>query len=626
MSEQPAIDGSRFRQTLRLTIVTIFTALLAATVFAVILTGHRQSSLAMRGLTDVVFERVTLAVGQRTAGFLAPAQGLVEVHARQYEAGAFVLAGDGGQAALTSFVDVLALHPEFAFLYFAFPDGGQLAAERLGADRFVLWRVVEGDGQERGITRTTVDLEGRVLGVTEEPDPDFRITERPWFIAAREREGIVWSEPYVFFASRPILGITVSRRVEDPDGGFAGVFGADVDLASLSAFLDQLHLGQTGRALVVDGRGRAVAFPDYADWIGAHPDAQQLPDAADVGLPLVADVLGSVGPGVGPTVHVHDGVRWLVQTTPLEVPGATWFIVVAAPVDEFIGTLWETNRRILLGSLLALLVGMLAVSAVARRISRPIVAIVDQTQRIKDFDLGSEPSIRSRIWEVQLLGDAVHAMKVGLGAFLRYVPATLVRQVVESGEEVRVGGREEELTVFFSDVQGFTTISEGLEPQALTELLSDYLEVVTRTLLDHGATVDKYIGDGVMAFWGAPLPDADHATHACQAAVECQRELDVLNERWQDQGRPALKTRIGIHTGLAVVGNVGSSERLNYTAMGDTVNTAARLEGANKQFGTRIMISDATRQRIGDGFETRPLGDVELKGKTILMHVFELIG
>jgi adenylate cyclase len=627
MSGDSTTAKAGYRQTLRFTIVSVFTLLLVATVLAVVIGAHGQSSKAMRGLTDVIFTRVATVVNGRTGGFLAPARGLVEVHARQYEAGALVVDGEKPFELLAAFADVLALYPEFAFLYFASPDGDQLAAERVSGDRFVLWQVIEGAPEERRIIRTTVDGAGAVLGEEVELDPSFRITERPWFIGARDQNGTVWSDPYVFFASRPILGITVSHPVRGPDGEFAGVFGADVDLASLSGFLGQLQLGETGMALVMNADGQPIAFPGYSEWIAANPDADGLPSPDALGLPWVDDALAAISPTGGHTVHTHGEVEWLVRALPMEhIPGATWYVMVAAPKAEFVGRMWETNRKILAGSLVALLLGMLAVGWVSRGISRPVVALAAETQRVKDFDLSPSPPIRSRIVEVQLLADAVRDMKVGLGAFMRYMPSNLVRQVIEAGEEVKVGGREVELTIFFSDVQGFTTFSEGLEPQALMELLSEYLEVMTTTLQEHGATVDKYIGDGVMAFWGAPLPDADHAVHACRAAVECQRRLDELNQRWVAEGRFELVTRVGIHTGRAVVGNVGSTERLNYTAMGDNVNIAARLEGANKQFGTRIMISAATRDHLGDGFETRPLGDVELKGKTVALQVFELKG
>ncbi len=620
-------DGAEYRQTLRFTIVTVFTGLLVVTVLAVILTGHRQTTRATRDLTDVLFERVTLAVGLRTAGFLAPAHGLVDIYAEQYESGVLQIDAARPQPVLDSFLRSLHLRPDFAFLYFAFPDGGQLAVERLDRERFVLWEVVEGEPDVRSITRTTVDLQGTVLDRVVEPDPEFRITDRPWFIDAKAADAAVWSDPYVFEASRPILGITVSRAVRTQQGEFAGVFGADVDLATLSSFLEDLRLGESGMALVVDGDRRAVAFPGYAGWQADNPDADQLPHVSDLGLPWVQAALASIDPKVGHTLHVADEVTWLVRARPMvHIPDRTWFVVAAAPLEEFVGPLWETHRRILLGSLLALLLGMLAVSAISRRISRPIVALAARTERVKDFDLGREEPIRSRITEVQLLSDAVEAMKVGLSAFLRYVPANLVRQVVEAGEEVKVGGREEELTLFFSDVQGFTTISEKMDPDSLTVVLSEYLEVVTSTLQEYGGTVDKFIGDGVMAFWGAPLADPDHAEHACQAAVICQQRLDELNERWAAAGRLPLHTRIGIHTGRAVVGNVGTSDRLNYTAMGDSVNTAARLEGANKEFGTRIMISDATRARLGDGFHLKALGEIELKGKTVPTPVFELLG
>ena len=632
MSDESTPARSGFKQTLRFTIVTIFSTLLVATVLAVILTGHRQSSATQRALTDELFERVTAAVRERTQGFLAPAAALIELHADQLGGGLMRVEapqeqGPAESALLDSFVGILRRHPALAFVYFAAPDGSQLAVERLGPDRFTRAVLTPRESGGSVIDRITVDSAGARLDLASDTVPEYNTQEEAWFVDAREQDRTIWTDPYLFLATHRMLGITASRAARAPDGSFGGVFAVDLDLVMLSSFLARLKLASTGGAMLAQADGRMIAFPGYVDWLAEHPEATLPPLAGEIGMPFVVDAIQAAGAGPDHLVHIHDGRRWLVRATLMPtLSGAEWYVVVAAPEDEFVGPLWETNRRILLGTLVALLLGMLAVSAVSRRISQPIVALAAQTQRVKDLDLSPATPIRSRIWEVQLLSDAVESMKVGLGAFVRYMPSKLVQQVIEAGVEVEVGGREVELTLFFSDVQGFTTISEGLEPQALAELLSEYLDVVTRTLHEHGATVDKYIGDGVMAFWGAPLPDEDHVDHACRAAVECQRRLDELNARWKAAGRPELITRIGLHTGRAVVGNVGSSERLSYTAMGDNVNIAARLEGANKQFGTRILISEVTCSRLGEGFRTRALGEVELKGKTVPMRVFELQG
>lgn len=206
-------------------------------------------------------------------------------------------------------------------------------------------------------------------------------------------------------------------------------------------------------------------------------------------------------------------------------------------------------------------------------------------------------------------------MKGSLRSFARYVPRDPVRSVLASGQEAVLAGKSAELTVFFSDIAGFTTLAESLTPEKLVELLGGYLDDMTRVIAEHHGTVDKFLGDGIMAFWGAPADDPDHAIHACEAAVRSQRLI---------AGRK-LVTRIGMATGRVVVGNIGTHERMNYTVMGDTVNLAARLEGLNKQYGTSIMITEATRRAAGDRIVARPVDLVAVKGKAQAVRVYELL-
>jgi adenylate cyclase len=155
-------------------------------------------------------------------------------------------------------------------------------------------------------------------------------------------------------------------------------------------------------------------------------------------------------------------------------------------------------------------------------------------------------------------------------------------------------------------------------------MLSDYFGIAARAIHDNGGSINKFIGDGIMALWNVPRPDPDHALHACQAAIQFLADLDAANERLRKQGGPILESRIGIHTGIAVVGNVGAEDRLEYTALGDTVNIASRLEGLNKEPGTRILISEAVVQALGGRGVVRPVGKAVLKGRLEPISVFEL--
>ncbi len=211
-------------------------------------------------------------------------------------------------------------------------------------------------------------------------------------------------------------------------------------------------------------------------------------------------------------------------------------------------------------------------------------------------------------------------------AFSRYVSSSLVEMITAHPERLRLGGDKVEVTVMFADLAGFTTISEGLSPEALIQLLNEYFTAMTEIILAQQGTVDKYIGDAIMAFWGAPLPVVKPASLACQAALAMQRVLRPLQLRFQQHGLPPVEARIGLHTGPAIVGNVGSKERFNYTVMGDTVNLASRLEGVNKIYGTHILLSENTFSQVQDEFLCRELDLVRVKGRHQPVAIYELLG
>ena len=207
-------------------------------------------------------------------------------------------------------------------------------------------------------------------------------------------------------------------------------------------------------------------------------------------------------------------------------------------------------------------------------------------------------------------------------AFAQYVPSEVVNRLVEQPELLELGGEERELTLLFADLANFTAMSERLAPREVVAVLGKYFDAMSTVIYRHGGTVDKYIGDGIMAFWGAPLPDERHAERALQAAVDMQRVFDKVARRLVGKGNAAIAMRIGIHTGSVIVGNVGSRARFAYTAIGDAVNLASRLEGANKAYGTRILLSDATARQLPTRVRLRPVDSVVVKGRSDSVKVF----
>jgi adenylate cyclase len=211
------------------------------------------------------------------------------------------------------------------------------------------------------------------------------------------------------------------------------------------------------------------------------------------------------------------------------------------------------------------------------------------------------------------------------GAFGHYVNQEVVDQILKDPSTLELGGAKREITTFFSDIAGFTSISEKMEPAQLVDFLNGYLGEMTTIILNQKGTLDKYEGDAIMAYWGAPLPSDDHAKRACMAALENQKKLAEMRIEWEKQGLPPIHVRIGLNTGEAIAGNMGSENRFDYTVMGDNVNLASRLESINKQYDSELMVSEYTYEPVKDDFVFRELDQIRVKGKEKPVRIYELV-
>lgn len=211
------------------------------------------------------------------------------------------------------------------------------------------------------------------------------------------------------------------------------------------------------------------------------------------------------------------------------------------------------------------------------------------------------------------------------GMFSQYVSKSIVNELLADPDKLKLGGEKKNLSVLFSDIAGFTTFAEKKEPEELVSFINEFLNEMTEIILSNGGTLDKYLGDAVMAFWGAPLEVEDHAYKACLTSLQMQDKLAELREKWSKEGEPLIRIRIGINTGDVIVGNIGGVKRFDYTVLGDDVNLASRLEGANKEYGSNIMISESTYQLVKEKVLVRELDIIRVKGKTEPTRVYELI-
>ena len=257
-------------------------------------------------------------------------------------------------------------------------------------------------------------------------------------------------------------------------------------------------------------------------------------------------------------------------------------------------------------------------------IRRPLNKIKDEILKLKDLDVEEHIDFKSSISEVNDMIDATDKVKTGLRSFIKYVPDRVVKQLISQGKDAKIGGEKEYVTILFSDIEGFTSISENNDVQEVVTSLNEYFDVYVHCLEESGATVDKFIGDAVMTFWNAPNKVENHEFVAVKTAIEIVKQIDLLNKKWKSQGKKFIfKTRIGINSGEAIVGNIGSTNRINYTVTGDSVNLASRLEGANKQYNTSILVGEVVYNKTKHLIEYNYIDEIKVKGKEVYVKIYQ---
>ena len=474
-------------------------------------------------------------------------------------------------------------------------------------------------------TWTYLDVNGNVENVEITTDFTYDPRQRPWYGGAQETGAQFWTDIYIFFTDQK-PGITAAYPIYGDAGALTGVIGIDVALDELSSFLEQQRVGENGFAFIINDKAEIVAFPGI-DLAMADGESFRPLHISEIGNDAVTAAFAQFGDRNGRFTFDMDNTTYIASFTPIpEGVAANWQIGILVPEDDFIGTINRTNRVSLVISLGILFIAIILAIVISRSISHPIVQLTKETEQIKAFNLESNLEIDSPIREVQQLGESISAMRSSLRAFQKYVPSELVRQLIQTGNDAQLGGHKQELTIMFTDIVGFTAITEDMIPEELMLQLSDYLGEMATVIMSHQGTVDKFVGDGIMAFWGAPLHMPNHAHLTCRAALACQNKVAELNEKWMSDSKIAFPTRIGIHTGQTLVGNLGSNERMNYTVVGDSVNLTSRLEGANNVYGTKIIVSHDTYEKTASAFHYRPLDVVTVKGKREFILLYELLG
>ncbi|MFC4174369.1 adenylate/guanylate cyclase domain-containing protein [Microvirga sp. GCM10011540] len=473
-----------------------------------------------------------------------------------------------------------------------------------------------------------VDAQGRELRRIGSRPTAFDPRRRPWYAPALASGDVILTPPYRF-ASVPEAGVTLARQARQTPGA---VFGIDMTLASLDLYLERLRFPPDLELLVFDAAGTLIAHPRGGSYrmIRQADRNNRLLTVDDLGSPLLSGMYRTFQEAPGrkersASFTVGDE-NYFSRTEQVGEGFDNLFISLAIPFDTMMGPAERIRTGLLVISGISVAVTLLIVLLAARYLARPLRLATDDIRRIMKFEFGHARRSQSHVMEVRELSRAIDTLELALSNFMRYVPNALVRGIIGRKMSSELGGKRQAITVLFTDVAGFTPMAEGLDPEEVMAKTSRYFSEIGGELVRSGATIDKYIGDSIMAFWNAPEEREDHVALACLGALRAARRLDRLNEDFVAEGGAPMQTRFGLHTGEAVIGNVGSVDRINYTALGHTVNMASRLEKLNKRYGTTILVSEDVQRATAGEYVFRFVDRTVPEGAHRPMIIYELLG
>jgi adenylate cyclase len=528
-------------------------------------------------------------------------------------------------------------NPQLFNLYVGYEDGSFLEMDvidranpgfrsSLLVDEDAVYRVVvisrTGSAAPKPVTAF---LSENLIQVAETPGPTgYDPRQRPWYVDAFKDETTLLTGPYVFYATGE-PGYTLRTPLKE---GRRGVVAGDLLVNRLEEMLGRQRLGESGLAFLFNDANRVVGHPEMDRLMDQMPErGDDLPDIGAIRLAGLSSAIQSWRNGGRAQQFFADqaGRAYVAAFHRVETTGpANIRLAVIAPLDEFFSQI-ISERRTLFALALGFVIATLPLAFwLGSLMARSMRALARQTDEIQRFQIADRPRLRSMIREIDELGRSVFTMRTVVRNFSSFIPQQIVRQLIESGASLELGGSRREITVLFTDVADFTSKTEKADPSQVMIYTSRYFAVLSEEIMSHRGTVDKFIGDAVMAFWNAPADDPDHVTHACRAVLGCVRRNAELNKSFRSEGWPPYTTRFGLHVGDAVVGNVGSSDRMNYTALGATINLAARLEGLNKNYGTQILASADVKVRAESSFVFRSVDQIMPKGFAEAFAIYEL--
>lgn len=617
--------ASSFKISIRVSIITLFVLLLSLVGFTIIGINYLAFNKVLNRSAKESIEQASLLIKERFQIYLNPLNlDLIEIK-NALDKG--IINPDNSEQFDKFLFESIRYNPEIFMVYYGTANGDFIGVDREKKGTIGLTHVINTKSPPIN-KHYELDAEGKIVKqklLTRHYDPRVR----PWFQQAVKEEKPIWTNVYTFYVFDKsdflVPGITAASPIYDKNKNLKGVIALDLTVDGLQHFIRSLEVTKNTMIYVVNNQSNVIAYrnpQDHEDIRGKRLTSEWI---KKLNIPLEKLDFNSFQPIV--KSYIHNNQKYFFSYQPvLNRKGIEpWHIIIIVPEDDITEPLKNLSMRYILLTILVLLIGTILVRIVSQRISNPIIQLTEEAKEITMLNLKPRPLLKTRIKEISYMDRTLSTLRSSLTSFQRYVPSSLVKKLMNSGKIARVGGQNQTVTLLFSDIKDFTSIAESTSPQQLMTYLSDYFQYMTEAVIQHEGTLDKYIGDAVMALWNAPLKDAKHAFHACKTAGIMLERLKKLNQKNKRRRFPEFHIRIGIHTGDAVVGNVGSEDRLSFTALGDSVNLASRLESINKNYHTKIIVSHTTFIQVAKEFPFRMLDEVAVRGKRESIAIYELI-
>jgi len=592
--------------------------------------GYLNSRSIVNTLSHKAYERSFGKIQEEIRNFFAEAQRVLRLNKIQVMDS---LDNNDAFSKTGGYLSRVAIsYPQFTYVTFGDKHGRAVWAWNKHPGKVILQ---EYDGSTESTYK--VGSDGKRLGPPIRLPNTYDPRVRPWYKLAAKSNGPAISDPYLFVGDHPRLGISYSLAVRPNSvkDEVTGVLSIDFSIEFLCDYLRRLNIEDGhGRVVLLDDLGALIAHqnPELVVHKGKGELAPKRVMVAQSSDPLVR-VLGSKLDEIKATTTLRqwetkiNGKVYRLLAAPIKISASkTWYMAIFVPEAILLREIHKSNLITIGVSGFLFIISLILAWLCARFFCKSLNPLFQEISRIENFDLDDRSTPPSRITEIAALKQSLDSMRLGLRSFQRYVPSDLVRKLISEGIDAKIGGKRIVATVLFTDIKDFTSISESMSPQELFERLSVYLDRSSKYIMLNGGTLDKFIGDAVMAFWNAPSPTEDHAFLACKAAIEMRSALNKLAEECRKEQKPVMYTRFGLNTGDLIVGNMGSPERLNYSCLGDAVNLAARLEKINKYYKTDILIGQNTYEAVKGRITARVVDRVAVKGKKEGVLIYQLIG